>query len=220
MATRYSLGEAVQNRLSGGKGKAATWADIREIYTAIAQVANQLLKLDYFKVTLDAGDTAPDGLAVATYTNIPVVPYQNTAKLTLPASYIRLPRGLGVRYVGPQVPPDGLNLITAQYIPIPSGMGIMLNGQPMISDLLGQIAYEVDGLDVIFLSDITAPPNNVTSCMVKLVVLDMSRYSDYDILPLPADLEAACIEQVYQMFAQEPGPVKNDDPQALNKPQR
>lgn len=217
-STRYSMGEQVQNRLSGGKGKAAGWADIREIYKAIEQVLNAALKMDYFKTTLDTGDTTPDGLSTATYENVPVTTYANCARLKLPANYIRLPHGLGIPYVGPQNPVAPNNILTSQFIPIPMGHTALLNGLPMISDLLGQIGYEVHGLDVIFKDDITLAPNNITACRVKLVVMDISQYGDYDFLPIPADLEAPCVEQVYQMFAGQPAPNKIDDPIAIKQP--
>lgn len=220
MSTRWSIGEQVQNRLSGGKAKAATWADIRELYKSIEQVLNGLMKIDYFKTTLDLGETALAGMCVATYNNIPVVTYRNSAKLKLPAMPLRLPLDMGLAYVGPSVIAPPNTELTAQFIPLYSGGAMMANGQPLLSDFLGQIAYERNGLDVIFTTDITKPPNNITSCTVKLAVMDMSQYGDYDLLPIPADMEAQCVEQVYQMFAPQPAPAKVDDPITIKQPQR
>lgn len=214
-STKYSLGEAVQNRLNGGKGKQASWADIREIYKAIEQVLNSVLKTDYFKVTMQLGDTVPEGLFVTTYENVPITTWRNTARLLLPCSYIRLPHGLGVKYVGPQNLANNNNDLFAQFIPIPNGHSVLLRGQPMIEGLLGQIGYEVDGMYVIFKDDITQAPYNILEAVVKLVVADFSKSSEYDFLPIPADMEAPVIEQVYQMFSGERPPAKTDDPIAI-----
>jgi len=218
-STKYSLGEAVKRRLNGGESKAASWADIREIYKAIEQVANSLLKTDYFKVTMQMGDTVPEGLMVATYENVPIERWRNTARLKLPANYIRLPHGLGVKYIGPQNLADGVNDLVSQFIPIPNGHSVLLNGQPMIESLLGDIGYEVDGGYAIFKDDITQPPNSITAAVVKLVVADFSTYKEYDYLPIPADMEAPIIEQVYQMFSGQRPPDKSDDPFALKAKQ-
>lgn len=210
--TRWSIGEQVQLMLNGGAGKEASQADIRELYKSIEQVANGLLKVDYFKTTLDAGETVPDGMSLATYDNIPVIPYKNVSKLTLPANYLKLPRNLGVFFIGPSNVADGTDILSTQFIPIPMGMSVMLKGQPMIESLLGQIGYEVHGLDVIFKTDITKSPYAIAACLVKLVVLDMSQYGDYDILPLPADMEFQCVQAVYQLFSGEKPASKIDDP--------
>lgn len=219
-STRWSIGEQVKLRLAGGKGKQADWADIREVYKAIGQVLNGLLKMDYFKTTLQQGETVPDGLSLATYENIPITSYKNCARLVLPGNYIRLPRGLGVFFIGPYNLDSVTNILNSQFIPIPMGHSVLLNGQPMIDGLLGHISYEVHGLEVIFKDDITQAPNNITAAIVKLVVLDMDKYGDYDFLPIPADMEAQCVDTVFQMFAGERPPVKDDDPVSvkINQP--
>lgn len=211
-STRWSLGEAVQNRLSGGGGKQASWVDIREIYKLIEQVLNSMLKTDYFKTTMNLGDTVPEGLAVATYENVPIERWRNTARLLLPCNYMRLPHGLGVSSIGPQELTAPSNDLNSQFIPIPSGHSVLLNGQPMIDSLLGLIGYEVNGMYAIFKDDITQAPNNITAAVVKLVVMDISQYGDYDFLPIPADMEAPVIEQVFQMLSGQRPPNKVDDP--------
>lgn len=220
MSTRWSIGEQVKLRLAGGKGKEADWADIREVYTAIGQVLNQMVKLDYFKGSMPIGETVPDGMCVATYDNIPIKSYKNIARLILPAMPIRLPRNMGVLAISPYNLDNATNVLTSQFIPIPMGHSVLVNGQPLIDSLLGHIGYEVHGLDVLFKTDITQSPYSITAATVKLLVLDMSQYGDYDLLPIPSDMEAACVEQVYQMFSGEKPPVKIDDPIAITeKPQ-
>lgn len=216
MVTRYLIGEQVRSRLNGGDAKAASWADIREIYKAIEQVVNSALKMEAFKVILPAGETIPDGLSVATYVNVPVVPYMGTARARLPAMPTRLVRNMGVWAIGP-MNLDGDTILNSQFIPVGMGQSFFLQSQPMISDLLGQVGYEPSGLDILFLSDITKAPNNITQVWMKLIVLDISQYGDFDILPIPADMEADVIEQVYARFAPEPAPDKIVDPIALTQ---
>lgn len=216
-STKWSMSEQVITRLNGGKGKEASWADPREIMKALEQVVNGMLRMDAFKMAQASGKMTPDGLSLATYTKIPVTTYMNTARARMPAMPVRLEMNMGVYAVGPTSMDDAENILTGQFIPIPMGMAFMLQSQPMISDLLGQVGYESRGLDIIFQTDITKPPNNCTSVWMQLAVLDMSQYGDYDILPIPTDMEADCIEAVYQRFSTEAAPDKIDDPIALTQ---
>jgi hypothetical protein len=219
MSSRWSIAEQVLGLLSGGKGKEATTVDIREIYPYVGQSLNGMLKLDYFKTTLDNGETTPDGLSLATYSNVPVIGgYQNTAHLFLPCNYIRLPMGLGVNYIGPQNVTSPANILTAQFVPIPMGLSVLMATQPeIIQNLGGRIGYEMHAMEAIFTQDITQPPLSILQCIVKLVVMDMSRYGDYDLLPIPADMEAPCVQATYQLFTAQKPPSKIDDPIAIVK---
>jgi hypothetical protein len=212
MTTKYSISEQVRLRLTGGSGKQSAIVDPREIMKAVEQVCNSLLKMDYFKATLQIGETVPENLSLATYENIPITPYKGVARAIMPAIPIRLPRNIGCWAVFPFNIAAGSTLFNTQFIPIPFGMATLLQTQPMISDLLGQIGYECQGGSIIFSKDITAAPYSINACTMQLVVLDISQYGDYDLLPLPADMEADAIEQVYQRFAPERMPDKIDDP--------
>lgn len=90
-----------------------------------------------------------------------------------------------------------------EYIPIPNGQMGMVQKQRLMSDLLGQTGYEVRGKELIFTRDLTALSPTVTGVDVQLVVMDMSKYSDYELLPINADMEAQVIDTVYKMFAGE-----------------
>lgn len=215
MSTKFSLAEQTHLRLTGGKGKQASWVDPRELQKALEQILNGLLKMDYFKTTLQVGETVPENLCLATYENIPVATYKGVSRSQLPAVPIRLPRGMGVWALFPFNLASGSTMFGTQFIPIPIGMTVLFQSQPMISDLLGQIGYEQQGGFIVFDKDITLAPNNITAVSMQLVVLDISQYGDYDMLPIPADMEADAIEQAYQRFAPERAPVKIDDPIAL-----
>lgn len=216
-STKYSIAEQVRLRLTGGSGKQAAIVDPRELMKAVEQVCNSLLKMDYFKTTLQVGETTPENLSLATYENIPITTYKGVARAILPAIPIRLPRNMGCWAVFPFNLITGATLFSSQFIPIPFGMAALLQSQPMISDLLGQIGYEPQGGSLVFDKDITAAPYSIAACTMQLVVLDISQYGDYDLLPLPADMEADAIEEVYQRFAPEKPPVKIDDPIAIPK---
>lgn len=216
MVTKYLIGEQIRSRLNGGKGKEAAWADIREVYKAVEQVANSLTKAEAFKVILPAGETIPEGLSLVPYLNVPVTTYMGTARAKLPVMPARLIRNMGVFAIGP-MKLEADTILNSQFIPVSMGQSSFLQAQPMISDLLGQVGYEVHGTDVIFLSDITAAPNNITAVWMKLVVNDFSQYGDFDILPIPADMEADLVEQVYGRFASELAPDKIDDPIAITQ---
>lgn len=87
------------------------------------------------------------------------------------------------------------------FIPVPNGQMGMVLAQRLISDLLGQTGYEVRGKDVIYTKDLTAQSPAITSVTMELVVMDMSKYGDYELLPINADMEAQVVDTVYKMFA-------------------
>jgi hypothetical protein len=97
-----------------------------------------------------------------------------------------------------------------QYIPLQAGQSAFFAKQKLISDLLGVVGYEVRDGYVIFTEDITAT-KDVDFVDMQLIVMDFEKYSDYDQLPLPADMAAAVVEEVYQMLLQTPPPNKKVD---------
>ncbi len=87
------------------------------------------------------------------------------------------------------------------FIPIPRGQMNMLLDQPLISDLLGQVGYELrDRGRILFTKDLTAQSPKVMTVDIELVVADFSQFSDDDLLPLDADLEAKVLNEVVAMF--------------------
>jgi hypothetical protein len=94
--------------------------------------------------------------------------------------------------------------VVTSFIPIPPGQAQMLSSQPMLSDLLGQVGYEVYGKDVIFTRDLIHMSPAIPNVLIRLVVMDVSKYTDYEMLPITADQEAQVIEIVVKMFASEP----------------
>lgn len=203
--TKGKLAEQILLRLGGGRIGTATKWHPNEIKLAIEQSANQMLKVEYIKLSLPSGNVIPNG-AIATYENILVNKYKNTSGITLPAMPQRLERNIGVYQI------FSATDVYAQFIPVDLGIISMIQSQPfLISALSNKILYEVAGLSVYFSKDITTP-NVPVYVTVRLAVLDMSQYSDWDILPLPSDMEAAIIEDVYKKFAGEVVADKLVDP--------
>lgn len=203
-STKYAISEQVVRLLSGGDIPVATKVEIDEVKIAVAQVINKLLKMEYLQVNIPSAELIPNGASIATYTGITVTQDGTRSKSTLPAMPLKLPRGIGVYQIF-----DPANM-DCPFIPLEMGHWGLLKSQPLINDLLGQTGYEWYGMDIIYTKDLTQPsPIEVT---MRLVVLDINQYSDYDILPIPADMEWDVIQEVYKLFSTEPIADKLVDP--------
>lgn len=201
--TRYKIAEQIMSRLNGGRVGNASQFHINEIKMAVGQAANQLLKMEYLSTNLPMMEFIPNGAAIATYEDIAVVQYKNVSKSVLPCMPLKLPRSIGVFQI---MDPDDAN---ACFIPLESSMAALITSQPVLSGLFGYTGYEVYGTDVIYTSDITGGTSTVT---MRLVVMDMDHYTDYDILPVSAEQEMQIVQQVLQLYAGDPGADKLVDP--------
>lgn len=195
-STKYRIAEQVVRLLNGGNIPAAAKVKIPEVKIVVEQVLNKLLKMEYLNLNIPSFEMIPNGASVATYEDIVIEQYGTRSKSTLPAMPLRLPRGIGVYQIFDPANPD------CPFIPLEMGQLGLLKSQPLLNDLLGQVGYEWYGMDIIYSTDLTQPdPITVT---MRLVVLDISQYSDYDILPIPSDMEYDVIQEVYKLFATEP----------------
>lgn len=196
MTTKYRLGESVM-RLLKGNPVISGRVHIREVMILIEQVANGLLKADYFSVTLPEGETVPNNCMVFTYESIPVTTYKTTlSKATLPSIPISLPRNMGVLHISKT---DDIN---DPFIPIPTSTYGVIKPQVLLGDLSGLIGYEVIGKDVVFTKNL--PGLSINSVYMRLVGVDLSQLSDTDLLPLSSDMEAQIIDSVYKLLVQAP----------------
>lgn len=194
--TKYRLAEQICRLLNGGEVPVATKVKINEAKLAVEQVLNKMLKMEYLNLNIPSFEMIPNGASVATYENITVEQYGTRSKSTLPAMPLKLPRGIGVYQIFDPANTD------CPFIPLEMGQMGLLSTQPLINNLLGQVGYEWYGMDIIYTTDLTQPaPITVT---MRLVVMDISQYSDYDILPIPADMEWDVINEAYKLFATEP----------------
>lgn len=210
--TIYRLAEEIQLVLSGGVVSNAFNPSIDELKISVAQVANTLFKIDYYSTNLgnaEFKEVIPNGAAIGTYEGITVEQYGEVSKATLPAMPLKLPRNMGVWSIYPSGHPE------MEFIPLQMGQSNLLRSQVLLNDLMGQVGYETHGLDVVFTKDLTLTSigsSPITSVDVKLGILDFSTYSDWDVLPLPAEQEWEIKKQVIAMYANKPTADKVVDP--------
>lgn len=193
MTTKIKISDQILYKLYGGYPDNSAPVQREDVIEAVNQKINALLKTQHFSVTLPTGETIPDGLLIGTYPAIDVASLETRSSATLPAIPVSLPRNMGVLEVSPDE--DFSNL----YIPLQPGQYALLKNQPLISSLLNQVGYEVYGSKLMFTKDITA--DGISKIYTRLAIHDISKYDDYEPLPIPADLEAQIVEEVYKGFA-------------------
>lgn len=194
--TKKKISEQVQ-RLIAGNPIIAARIHINDIKLLVEQVSNQLLKADHFAVNMPEGDTIPNNCMVFTYDSVPVTTYKSTlSKATLPAIPIALPRNMGVLHV------SKTDAINEPFIPIPTSLFGIVSPQDLLGDLSGLIGYEVIGKDIVFTKNL--PGLSINNVYIRLVGVDLSQLTDYDMLPLSADMEAQVVQTVYNILVQTP----------------
>ncbi|MGL4186257.1 MAG: hypothetical protein ACRCR4_10795 [Thiotrichaceae bacterium] len=205
VVTIYRLAEEIMKVIHGGRSSAASSPTIAEIKLSIGQVANELLKADYLNVNVPTGELIPNGAMVATYENITVTKAGNKSQASLPIKPLKMPRNMGVFSVYKSDEPEN------EFIPLQMGHSSLLRSQPLINDLLGQVGYENFGDKILFTKDLTIPNQTVTVDM-RLVVMDVSQYGDYDPLPILPEMEMTIKERVIKLYSVQPIPDKLVDP--------
>lgn len=198
MSTIKTLEVQVMRRVKAGDLNAGTNLHPMEVRKAIEQSINNLLKVEFFNEILPTGETIPDGCILATYDGIAVVAWNGVSKSTLPAIPVKLPRNMGVFHVGKTT--DAFN----GFIPMKMGMFSQVSQQRLMSDLFGQYGYELRGKEVIYTKDLTTETPAINSVTMRLIVSDITKFTDYEILPINADMEKMVVEEVVQMFLPEP----------------
>lgn len=98
-----------------------------------------------------------------------------------------------------------------EFIPLQMGQGALIKSQPLINDLMGQVGYENFGMDVIFTKDLKTLFPNIKLAM-RLAIMDISMYGDYDPLPILPEQEWQVIQEVYKIYATQVVPDKLVDP--------
>jgi hypothetical protein len=196
------LAEEILRMLDGGQIQAASAVSANEIKIAIGQVANGLLKTDYLTVNAKLGETIANGTVLGLYEGIVPTSYQTgKSKATLPIMPLKLPRDMGVFSVFRTNDPDN------EFIPLQMGQRNLLQSQPLINDLLGQIGRERFGMELVFTKDIPLLYPGETLSM-RLAIMDISEYGDYDVLPLLPEHEWQIKQEVVKMFSGMPLPDK------------
>src|ERR1700749_1402262 len=147
--TIFKIAEECGRIIYGGNIPDAGKVSLDELQISVCQVVNQLLKTEHLQVNGAVREYIPNGTVIGVYENIPVSRYKNVSQCTLPVKPIKLPRNMGVFSI---FDPDNPAL---EYIPLQMGQWGLLQSQPLINDLLGQVGYENFGMQIVFTKDIT-----------------------------------------------------------------
>lgn len=200
--TKRLVSDQVLFRIYGGFPDVNAPVQKYDIWKALEQKINSLFSMQQFSLNLPSGETIPNNLALATYEDITVTRTSNErSKATLPVMPITLPRNAGINEIRPvlNIVSSGDRMLGQPFIPIQAGQGYLLQADSLLNDMMGQISYEPSQKTVIFSKDITTL--GMTKVDMKLVVFDMSQYSETDVLPIPADMEQQIINELIQQFA-------------------
>ena len=196
MTTKFKIAEQIQ-RLISGNPEIQSRIQKNDVKLLIEQVANQLLKTEFFGVNMADGDTVPPNCMIYTYESVPVTTYKTTkSKCTLPSMPINLPRNMGVYHI------SKTDAIDEPFIPIPSGLYGIVKPQALLGELSGLIGYEVFGKEVVFTTNL--PGQNVNNVFIRLVGVDLNNVTDYEMLPISSDMESQIVQAVYNILVQIP----------------
>lgn len=197
VTTIYRIAEECLKILSGGNIQLASNVSINELKIAAGQVINGLLKTDYLKINTKTRETIPNGTVIGTYENIAVSQKGFKSTAILPIKPIQLPRNMGVWAIWQTDIPE------REFIPIQMGQYGLLQSQPLINDLLGQVGYETYGNKVLFTKDLTQGGQYTVTVDMRLVIMDISQYGDFDPLPILPEHEFIVKQEVIKLFSGE-----------------
>ena len=196
--TKYILAEQIQRLYARylDKNNPSDEIDIREIKLLVYQSINKVLKLqvaESFKAGLV--DVPKCNLIEYTVSTVIADTPNNRSYITLPVIPLTLPMDMGIWSITP------LSGAMTPYIPIPAQDVLVFQGANL-SYLEGKIGYYLQGKRVYFTKDITSAANgSVSSVLVNLVVSDLSKFTDTDMLPISPEVESAIIDDVLQTIS-------------------
>lgn len=200
VTTIYRIAEQVISLVEGGNLGAASSVSLNEIKIAIGQQVNALLKIEHFSVNERVGEKIPNGSVLGLYEGIAVTQSNGKSKASLPIKPLKLPRNMGVFAIYPKYTLSGDYEYDKEFIPLQMGQAGLLQSQPLLNDLLGQVGYENYGMELIFTKNIKQLYPNVVLAM-RLAIMDISQYDDYTPLPILPEQEMQVIQEVYKLYA-------------------
>jgi hypothetical protein len=204
-STKGTIVEQVKRRLKGMPSVSSNVTD-GQILQFVGQVFGTTLKTEYLTVHLPAGETIPSGCQLATYEDLEVEAWKDRSRVKLPAVPVKLPMNMGVFHIGDNDCPDQF------WIPLSPGQGAQFKTQSLINDMLGHIWYEVEDGYAVANKDISKLKDGTTrKVRMKLVVLDWSKYSDWDILPITPEQEHLILIECVNFFSGQPNADKQID---------
>lgn len=193
MSTKKTISDAVLFKLAGGYPDGAFPVDERDIWSSLEQKINAKFKLRQFDTNLPAGETIPSNLHIAIYEGVAVASVGEASTSTLPITPISLPMEMGIFLVYDSRYPDN------PFIPLRRGQRALMRADNLLSDLFGQITYDVTNRTLRYNKDLTLL--GCDEVTMELIVFDMSQYSVTDVLPIPADYEAELEDELVREFA-------------------
>lgn len=196
--TIWRISEECLRIIYGGNIPVAGKVDIEELKISVCQVTNGLLKTEYFQINGKTGESIPNGTSLGLYEGILVSKWKNVSQCTLPVKPIKLPRNMGIYSLfDPNNP-------SFEFIPVQMGQWGLLQSQPLINDLLGQCGYENFGMQIVFSKDISSDdPSNPTTVSMRLAIMDIAQYGDFDPLPILPEMEFMVKQQVCALYGAE-----------------
>lgn len=199
--TKRIIADQVSFRLYGGMPDVAAPVQFEDIYKALEQKINAKFALQQFALNLPNGGTIPNNLALATYEDVTVTSNgDGKSYSTLPVMPITLPRNAGIQEIRPNISIAGnQKMLGSPFIPLQFGQGYLLQADKLLSTLFGQIAYEPTGKTITYSKDVTV--YGIRKVDMKLVVFDMSQYSETDDLPIPASDEETLVNELFAQFS-------------------
>lgn len=199
--TIYRIAEECLRLLTGGDIPLASSVTLPELKITVGQVCNTLLKVDYLSVNGKLGEVIPNGSVLGSYEGQVVEKWKDRSRVKLPIKPMKLPRDIGVWAVYPADDPNN------EFIPLQMGQWGLLQSQPLLNNLLGQVGRETYGDYIIFTKDITVPGETIMVDM-RLVIMDISLYDDYTMLPILPEMEWQIKQEIVKMYSQQPVPDK------------
>jgi hypothetical protein len=208
VVTKYRLAEQVFNLIESGHPSAASSISFNELKIACGNVINAMLKTEYVSINGKTGETIPNNSVFGWYENIDVSTWNGKSKAKLPIKPLQLPRNIGLWAVYPKYEINGDYDLDKEFIPIQAGQSGLLKSQPMINDLMGQTGYEPLGGDsIVFNVDIKTLFPDIKLAM-KLIIMDINQYGDWDMLPVPPEMEFDIVQSVYKLYSSQSSPDK------------
>ena len=197
MATIFSIVESIRTLQEGGDTPNAAKFEQNEVKIAVIQVINSMIKSQHLTEEMAGGEQIPDGTILTEYDNVAVESYKGVSRAILPIMPVKLNRNMGVFHV------SKTDDIINGFIPFQPGELQMIGEEPVISDVLGQVAYEPRGKYIVFNTDITANDSDyaINEVYMLLAVKDISLYSDWEMLPISADMESQVIQNTFQYLS-------------------
>lgn len=210
--TKGQMIERIRRILSGGYPSTRDRVRDAEIEKHMESAMNRLLKAEMFNVTYNMdGDSIPQGVMIATYTNLPASGVVNDPSYTvkIPVTPQYLPDGMGVFKVTVKN-----SLPSAELIPIPPGQYGILSGSGESSSMITQrIGYTWEGPNV-RIWQVATVTTLAQLFEMQLCVVSLNSLASTDVLPLTPDLEEAVVDAVVKAYVNETRTIRDESFQA------